>query len=217
MKNNLAIFILCAILFSCNAQERKGEKNKNESVITNNTSKMATEKFDIEKFAKNKINGEYIFELEDGTEVRQFGGDNNYVEYKYPPAPNLIATYKEFYYPSGKLKTIKKIFPNNFIRLSMEYNEEGKLIKQTDYDEPFKFSFEELQGLLKKRKEQIDLLDQNTLIGRAIDGTDWKGKTDKGPTWYISWKEIPMRRETLKINGITGELIEKGHYDHLDN
>jgi len=197
------IFIILIILFSCNAQEKKQLKKS-----TQKYTEMTTEKFDIEKFEKNKINNECNFILEDGTTVRQTGDENNYIEYIMPPKPNLIEIYRQFY-KSGKLQRHILSFPNDFLILKKEYDENGNLTEEINYDTPYKFTFEQLLELIKKEKDTIDLYDKNTSIGRSTDTT--------GTFWYITYKKISMRRERIKIDGITGEILERSHYPHEDN
>ena len=199
----LSITLLIFACFSC-----KGQVNNQNNTKQNNVA-MTTEKFDIETFEKNKIDGEYNFVLND-TIIKQFGGTDNYVEYLFPPPPNLFGEYKEYFYPSGKLKICMKIFPNEFDKTKKVYNKEGKLIEEINYDEPFKFSFNQLLELIKNEKDTIDIFDRkNTTIGRGSD--------ENGTNWYITYKKVPMRREVIKIDGITGEILERSHYSHLDN
>ncbi|MCF6351031.1 MAG: hypothetical protein L3J23_08410, partial [Flavobacteriaceae bacterium] len=169
---------------------------------------MTTETFDIEKFEKNKVDGEYYYTLEDSTTVRQIESENEYIEYIMPPKPNLLEIYKQ-YYKSGEIQRYIISFPKDFLVLKKNYDKTGKLIEEIDYDKPFKFTFEQLVALLKKEKDTIDLYDKNTTIGRGSD--------EKGTDWYVTYKKVLMRREFIIINGITGEILERNFHLHLDN
>lgn len=212
----IPIITIILVLFSCNAQE----KNKQEKTTQKHT-EMTTEIFDLETFNKNKVNDVYSFKR-NGIEIQQIqtgkGDDLIYTEYETPNAPELFFIYKEFYY-NGSLKEKGKRFKQGKFQKGIwqEYDKKANLIKETNYDTPYNFNFEQLVKLLNDKEYKIDLLDKNTLIGRGIGGSDWKGKIDTNPTWYIVWKNKPMRRETLKIDGITGDILERSHYPHEDN
>jgi len=205
----ISIITIVLILFSCNAQE----KNKQDITIQKLT-EMTTETFDIVTFNNNKINNEYNYLLEDKTKIQQMqaGYEDNlvYVEYKMPPKPEYFYDYKE-YHNNGILKIKGKRFKQGAFQQGVwkRYDEMGKLQEEIDYDKPFKFTFEELVKLIKKEKDTINLFDKNTSIGRSTDKT--------GTFWYITYKKTSMRRERIKVDGITGEIIERSHYSHEDN
>lgn len=211
---SITILNIILVLFSCNAQD------KNKQTIQNHT-EMTTEKFDIKTFNENQVNDTYSFERDD-VKVEQIqtgeGQDLLYTEYEIPNAPELFFIYKEFY-SNGVLKEKGKRFKQGKFQKGVwqEYDEKGKLIKETNYDTPYDFNFEQLVKLLDDGEFNIDLLDKNTAVGRGVGGSDWKGKIDKNPTWYISWEKEPMRRETLKVDGINGAVLEQSHYQHEDN
>lgn len=172
-----------------------------------------TEKFDIETFNKNKVNNEFNFVLDDGTKIRQYESGNSFTEIITPTKPELFQTQKEFY-KNGKLHLKFISFERNFIKSKEEYNKVGKLIEEIDYDPPYQFTFEQLLELLKKQKDSIDIFDINTNIARGFNGMDWHGKIDKNYTWYIKWKKTFGRRETLKVDGITGEVLERSFFPY---
>ncbi|MGG6229176.1 hypothetical protein [Tenacibaculum sp. SDUM215027] len=197
------ILFASILLTACNAQE----KNKNRNT-TEKTREMTTEKFDIVSFNKHQVNGEYNFVLKDGSKVRQLSSDNYYEEIITLPKPSYFETYKKYYKTSELYLSITS-FPNDFLVLKKEYDKTGKLIEEINFDLPYEFTFEQLLELMKKEKDTIDLFDKNTSIGRSSDTT--------GTFWYITYKKTPMRRERIKINGITGEILERSHYPHEDN
>ncbi|WP_010521469.1 hypothetical protein [Aquimarina agarivorans] len=169
---------------------------------------MTTEKFDIKTFEKNKIDGEYNFVLDDGTKIRQSSSKVDYSEYITPPPPELYHTYNE-YFKNGNLKSNLISFPNDFSKNYKEFDINGKLIEEINYDKPFKSSFKQLLELIKNEKDSIDIFDKNTLITRGI--------LDEGPIWEITYRKVFMRREVIKVDGITGAILERSHYPHLDN
>ncbi|MCF6351030.1 MAG: hypothetical protein L3J23_08405 [Flavobacteriaceae bacterium] len=169
---------------------------------------MTTETFDIEKFEKNKVDGEYYFTLEDSTTVRQIESENEYIEYIMPSKPNLLEIYKQ-YYKSGEIQRYIISFPKDFLVLKKNYDKTGKLIEEIDYDKPFKFTFEQLVALLKKEKDTIDLYDKFTSITRGV--------VKEGIFWEVEYKIQKNRVEEITIDGITGEILERNFHLHLDN
>ena len=177
-------------------------------ILGQNNKKIITEKFDIKTFEKNKIDGEYNFVLDDGTKIRQSSTEIDYGEFVIPPPPQLFITSKQ-YFKTGELQALLILYPNDFIKLKKVYDKDGKLVEETNFDIPYKFSFEQLLELIKNEKDKIDLFDRNTSITRGV--------LDEGPIWEITYKKVFMRRELIKVNGITGEILERSHYSHLDN
>ncbi|PIE47951.1 MAG: hypothetical protein CSA40_01955 [Flavobacteriales bacterium] len=169
---------------------------------------MTTEKFDITTFEKNKVNGECNYILEDGTKIKQFSTNEYYIEIITPPKPALFERYKKFY-KTGELYLFFIIFPNDFIKLRKEYDKTGKLIEEIDYDKPFKFTFEQLLDLIKKEKDTIDLFDKHTIISRGV--------IEQDTVWEIVYRKTYGRRERIIVDGITGEILKRNYYLHLDN
>ncbi len=198
-----ALTIIIFVLFSCNAQDKKMQKQ-----ATQKNTKMIIDKFDIETFNKKKINDEYNFVLEDGSKVRQLGSDNYYEEIIRLPKPSFYEIYKKFY-KNGDLYLFFISYPNDFLVSKKEYDQTGRLIKEINYDTPYKFTFKQLLELLKKEKDTIDVFDKNTKITRE--------SIDTGTFWYITYKKDWGRREVIKVDGITGEILERSHYPHEDN
>ncbi|WP_165605766.1 hypothetical protein [Flavivirga aquatica] len=50
------------------------------------------------------------------------------------------------------MKLTGEFFPNDFEKgIWKEYDEEGNLIKETDYDAPYKYTWEDILSFIKKR------------------------------------------------------------------
>ncbi len=204
----IPIITLILILFSCNGQEESKQKIKNQS-------EMTTEKFDIETFNKNKVNNEYSFLLESGKKIEQMqAGDGEsliYIEYETPKDPELFYVYKE-YHNNGVLKLKGERFKQGgkFQKgIWKKYNSNSSLSEEIDYDKPFKFTFEQLLELIKKEKDTINLFDKNTSIARRNDS--------EGTDWFITYRKEFGRREVIKVDGVTGEILERSFYPHEDN
>ena len=71
------------------------------------------------------------------------------------------------------------------------------------------YSYTQFFKLIEKEKDTINLYDKNTSIAKSNDS--------EGTFWFITYKKKFGRREVIKVNGITGELLERSHYPHEDN
>ncbi|WP_282165449.1 hypothetical protein [Cellulophaga baltica] len=206
MKNWLFILLYC-LLSSC------VNKEKSKTIPTENIKQkkiMTTEKFDIATFEENKVDGEYNFIKKDGTKVRQTEGVNDYSVYEYPEPPSFFMKFKRFSKETKILQQDVTRFPNRFLVLRLEYDNNGKLIEEQNYNIPYKFTFEQLLLLLKNEQDTIDIFDKkNTTIGRKSD--------ESGTFWFITYYKVPMRREVIKVDGVTGEILERSFYPHEEN
>ncbi|ADV50349.1 hypothetical protein Celal_3074 [Cellulophaga algicola DSM 14237] len=205
MKNWLFILLYC-LLSSCVSKEKSKiiplKNIKQKKIIT-------TEKFDIGTFEKNSNDNIYSFKLDDGSLITLELDEDFYYKTVIPILPKLYTEEKR-YYKSGLLESILVKFPNNFIISLVEYDKEGKLINKINYDSPFNFNFEQLVKLIESENDDIDILDKkNTTIGRKSD--------ESGTFWFITYYKVPMRREVIKVHGVTGEILERSFYPHSED
>lgn len=210
----ISIITILLVLFSCNAQEKKRSNKREDKLKFQKTTQMKTELFNVKEYSKRKNEGKTTFTLGNGTIIRQFDvGEKEeliYVEYETPLKPKYFFVYKEYYF-NGVLKEKGLRFKQGKFQKGIwkKYDETGKLTKEIDYDKPFKFTFEQLVELLEKEKDTIDLYDKNTSITRGV--------IEEGAIWQIKWKKTFDRRETLKVDGITGKILERSFHPHEDN
>ena len=169
------------------------------SGYSQNKEQMKT--FDIETFNKNKENNEYFFTTSEDLVIKQYKGDNDYWE-TIQHKDSIFENYFE-YYLDGKLKRAAKSFPNSFlIGFMKQYDENGKLIKQTDLDEPFNCTWEDIKVYLEKHGVD-DIKKQVVRITR------WGDKEEA--TWTLqfngNYKDI-IGRFKITLDGKTGEELE---------
>ncbi|QKX07088.1 hypothetical protein HN014_19935 [Aquimarina sp. TRL1] len=135
-------------------------------------------RFDLETFNKHKdtIRNEYNRTLDNGTVIRQRKGREQYIEIiKYKD--KYIEDFNS-YYKNGTLKISGYFLENDFYTgVWKEYNQEGKLIKETDYDKGFNYTWEDLLKLLKERKVDIKDTDNTTI---RKDNGNWRFSYVKG-------------------------------------
>ncbi|MFD2592285.1 hypothetical protein ACFSTE_15715, partial [Aquimarina hainanensis] len=134
--------------------------------------------FDIETFEKNKIDNEYKIVTKDSTIIKQglwHSGYEEIISYK----GSYIQTYNK-YYKTGILKLTGDFYSNDFEKgVWKEYDEQGNLIKETDYDAPYKFTWEDVLKLIKERKIDMSHEQFRVIRGSSEKGTSWAIVYDK--------------------------------------
>jgi hypothetical protein len=196
----LLILLISALLHSCNGQNKK-ELLKQEETILKQDTIMKT--FDIETFNKNKNNlNDYHFTLENGTIVWQHANKGGYWE-TLKTKDSIFESYFG-YYENGKLKTtIDKRFPNNSLSIGIlkEYNQQGILIKETDLDKPYTYTWEDVKTYLQNHGV-TDFEKDVFNIRRWSD--------EKRTFWEIQFTGKYKKEEgkfVIELDGKTGEEI----------
>jgi len=192
----LIISSLIIFTYGCNAQ------------LTNDTDikkKNKMEKFDKLTFEKNKVNGEYIYTLEDGSEVRQMENLKS-LEYteeiREPGTP--FSRVKVFFMENGQLKVVGDRFYLIPIGKWQYYDKFNNLEKETDWDVEYKFTIYDLANMM---------LEKDVNIMKIQKGIDVLRSDIAGPRYIIVYPVDSIKRPydfyNLVINGISGEEIEK--------
>lgn len=194
MKRTFFLFLLIAGI-GCNAQ-KKQDKNSH-------TKTGAMEKFDKTAFEARKVNGEYTVTLKDGTQVRQWESPpTQYVE-RIKKIQSPFEIYKEFYYDNGIIKTSGELFYNFHINTWYNYDKNGRVIKETNENAPYKFSIEDLNRMMLKMGVNIMEIKPGVQVNRYADDKPLYGVT------YPVDPAVPYRTWQLTIDGNTGRIIEK--------
>ena len=162
--------------------------------------------FDIETFNKNK----------DGLNRRSYIDEDDFIikqsddEYEYYETikhkDSFIQTINR-YYKSGQLKMTVKDFPNNFLAgVKKEFDEQGNLIKETDYDAPYKFTWEDILKLIEER--ELNMNDEQFEILRGSD--------EKSASWTIVFEQkgVYDKLSVINIDGVTGEITREAEIDY---
>lgn len=154
----------------------------------------AMKKFDIETFNKHKNHLDtYINKLDNGIIIEQNTGGGGYYEtIKYKD--KYIEDFNS-YYKNGNLKIKGYFLENDFYSgIWKEYDEQGNLIKETDYDKGFEYTWEDLVKYLEKRKVDIK------------DTTNTDIRKEKG-NWRFSYVEGIYIYDVI-IDGKTGKILQ---------
>lgn len=207
----IIILVLLNAVFACHSQ-----KINNMNLVNSNTEKYHEILF-------NKIT------QQNDVVKRGFLENNNYFEIYFnsknikitleTPQNIYFSIYKEYFNNNLKLKGLR--FNNNNDRSPLkkgiwyEFDESGKLIKETNYDEPYKFNFEDILIFCDKEKIKIDkgpILQStgyHTHIRRGIEnGKSW---------WEIEWMKKSDTIETIKLDGITGKVLSRTTAGYTNN
>lgn len=205
MKKYIFLLIL-VIVTSCNAQ--------NKSLMTPEIDNK------FERFDSIRFN---LSTKENPNILRDFQPNGNYIEMSVSKSGKYYLEYykdsyfmiSKSYHLNGNIKK-KGIAFNDFFSKGIwyEFDEEGKLIKEIDYDEPFKFTFEDVLKFCEKQNIKIEKgpISQNgwhNLISREIEN----GK----PVWKIEYLKKTNLIEIIKLDGITGKVLGAETYDYINN
>ena len=191
IKAHLVIsLLLITLINSCKAQK-------------NDLKQKTMKTFDIETFNKNKVQTQYNFITKDSTLYNQSEDYDEYLEIiNEKDSPFEI---QNTYYKTGIIQMEVYRYSNDFIINMKEYDQQGTLIKETDYDKPFKFTFKDILKFIKKRN-----IDMN---GDYFEIT--RGSNEKGCSWTIFWeKEDKTAIKRINIDGITGKIIKEIEENH---
>ncbi|WP_336961176.1 hypothetical protein [Chryseobacterium contaminans] len=206
MKKFFLLILLVNI--SCNAQNNLPMEPKIDNRF---------EKFDSIKFNNSNKKNPYVLRelLNDGTyiELDQGSYGKGYIETPL----NSYYMITKIYYPTGNIKS--KGLSNNTETFKKgiwyEFDEQGNLIKETDYDKPFIFTFENILNFCKNKGIKIDK-------GPILQSTGWhnlisrKIENDK-PIWEIEHLKKSNLVEIIKLDGITGKIIGTSTYKYINN
>ncbi|KFF24362.1 hypothetical protein IW16_21070 [Chryseobacterium vrystaatense] len=155
---------------------------------------------------ENKLDGCYL----------EMDKDNTYGWYGMTLKDSYYRITK-IYYPNGNIKK-KGLSANtgNFQKgVWYEFDEQGNLIKETDYDKPFTFTFEDILKFCEKHRIKINK-------GPILQSTGWHNDIFRDiqngkPIWRIEHLKKTNLVEVIKIDGVTGKVLETSSYGYINN
>nr|WP_294787505.1 hypothetical protein [uncultured Flavobacterium sp.] len=175
------------------------------------------EVFDSVKFNNSKKENPYV--------LREFFSDGTYIEldqgsygkgYKLTPKNSLYQISKT-YYKSGNIK-VKGIGFNGdgfYVGTWYYFDESGKLIKETDYDKPYKFTFEEIVKFCEN--EKIPLQKGPILQSTGYHTVIRRDFNAESSWWQIEWLKKPNVIEIITLDGNTGKILKRQDTDYTNN
>ena len=96
-----------------------------------------------------------------------------------------------------------------------EFDEQGNLIKEMDYDKPFKFTFEDIVKFCER--ENIPLTKGPIMQSTGFHTTIRRSVENNKAIWQIEWLKKPDIIEKILIDGVTGEVISKKDMKYINN
>ena len=184
----VSLIIYSFLLSSCIAKTAEKTESKNAKIIVEEKPALDSSRFDIKKFEANAykqklfkenfkksgFDAQYEEEIADDRTVRQwtvFPEQEKEDTQEYAEeiskkwSPFVI---REKYDYKGQLRRWSTTFRQESINKSYEYDENGKIIKITNYEEKFKHSFADIREFLLKAKG-IDIYDTRQAIARRVN------------------------------------------------
>ncbi|WP_309609714.1 hypothetical protein [Flavobacterium sp.] len=202
--------LICLVLTLTNCKPQNKEEKQTVEKIKhyemqnkheyNNLTNSEFEKFDINRFDKNKNESEdYVYFLNNGTRVREFGDkESGYFSQETPK--NSLFTVSKGFYPNANIKHKGPSFKDTCeIGIWYEYDEKGKLISETDLDKPYKINFKDIIEFLKKNEA-----DYNSYLSV---NRNYVEKTKKG-TWELYYRGKYKENEGMLIVTIDDQSSE---------
>ncbi|REC46839.1 toxin-antitoxin system YwqK family antitoxin [Chryseobacterium pennipullorum] len=199
----IVFFLSLMIVVSCKSQNKK-------DILPSVDNKF-------EKFDSNKI--------KDSDVLREFLSNGNYIEIN---AANSGKYYQETfkdsyymisksYYPNGNIKSKGAGFNGDGFQIGKwyEFDEKGNLIKEVDYDKPYKFTFEDI--LMFCEKEGISLTKGPVLQSTGFHTTIIRRVEKEKPVWVIEWRKKSNVLETITLDGTTGKVISRRDSEYINN
>lgn len=190
MKNIYLIIGLILIFNACKSQNNK-----------------TMEHFDVKKFEQHRVapyedNAEYT--KEDGTRIYMMSnGVEGFDMFEYPPHPSLYEYFKSFHKNTHLKMSVKRVVRGNVILgIVNEYDENGKVIKTTDYDKPFTYSWEDIQKYCKDNS--VDILSNKTFISRNCSENKCKWEIKYSGQYKGKYGNVI----TIILDGKSGELLK---------
>ncbi|MGV0925392.1 hypothetical protein [Empedobacter tilapiae] len=157
--------------------------------------------------------------------IRGYLFNNNYVEItSVIPVKYYIETIKDSFflisksfYSNNNIKSKGLGFNGDGFPIGIWYyfDEEGKLIKETNYDEPYKFTFEDILKFCEKENIRVDK--GPILQSTGFHTTIYRDVENGQPWWEIKRLKTPDTLEIIKLDGITGEVLSRTEQEYINN
>ena len=152
--------------------------------------------------------------LKDGTYFEIWKGKNDYI-YNYFPFNSYFSVHKKYYRSNGYIMRKGISYVNGFgIGLWYEFDEKGFLIKTTDFDAPFTFSFEDI--LAYCRAHNIDVPKGYQAWGYRNSIHRFVNKDDSC-YWTIEHLKRYDLIEAIYLDGKTGKELKREDIKYINN
>ena len=198
MKKIPFIIIFSVIIFSCKAQTRNSTDNNKTNTMEKFDYKMYNDLIKDSQF----LSYGYVI-LSNGDKLQIFKGSENKGFIQKTGKKNTSYELYKVFYENGNLQFMSTHFYDFSIGISKEYNENGELIKEIDYDKDYKFSIEDLQKKMKATYN-VDIMDKKQT--RSVSRTTIDPRI-KFPYYQVVINSGIASFTNYLLNGNTGEII----------
>ncbi|SUV52734.1 hypothetical protein [Bergeyella zoohelcum] len=229
------ILMICFTINACNTQKNVNINKAMEQLFNynfekldiNNKELLATKsRYGTVEPAKFivRLNSAYY-----NIRIETYGLLGVYYDQWLYPKKGWFKIYKEFY-PNGNIR-LKRIFnktSNGDYGKMYEFNEQGKLIKITDFEEGWLTSFEEVTRIATKYAKKYNYKVETAFDGEINDDQLWKNeyvkiwrKEHEGKKyWLIGFNKAHFEnsddrkteRLVILIDDSTRQIVDKNHY-----
>ena len=201
------VFLILIMITSCNAQ------NKSLMIPEIDNKFEIFDNFKYNNFKNNTSNTASI-KLENGAYIEMIKVKSGSAYYETNSESYFKIT--KDYYPNGIIKS-KGISANigTFQKgIWYEFDEEGKLIKEIDYDKPFKFTFEDILKFCEKENIEIK---KGPILQNGWHNRIFRSVENAQPIWSIEHLKKRDLVEIIKLDGINGKILGKETYEYINN
>lgn len=189
--------------------------NYSQTTRGNKKAKKTTmEYFDIKSYKDWEIDEKYSSKeddrfLKNGNDRVRIIFDRETIDIKYSSIENAFGKTKVYYSKSKSLKSVLFKFYDILIGINKEFDENGKLIREIDYDKPYIFT---LKDVITKVKKEYDLDLEDKTQGCSLERFESYELNDK-PLYgvYLRNDEDTSKMKYIAIDGITGETLFKDY------
>jgi hypothetical protein len=213
MRELIIVIALCS-LCNCTSQTKEENSPKKEVIktIKKDTTKHKThtmEHFNIKDYENLKKDPEFSNKINDNQYILddkriRIWFDDEIIKVEEASKTSPYEIHKTFYAKNKSLKYSVKLFYDFQIGVWLYYNEQGKLLKETNSDLPYKFSIEDLKKKMLKEHD-IDIMDVGKMAGIRRFVIHEHSNTAFYEVYVKTGK--PNEVDQYVIHGTTGEML----------
>jgi hypothetical protein len=193
-KFTILLLILAA---SCAAQGKSDKHTTMEMPIVS----AEFERIDTRVFENTE--NEKIVPNKDGSVDKYLRYEDGYTVSRYF-SDSYFVIVKNFFANGGiKEKGVSLNTGECALGVWYEFDAAGKMEKKEDFDQPYRFPFDNLVKYLSSRKIPLTL----GMVQGGFHTEVYKDNEDGKPFWFVHWLPEGDRIEILKIDGATGKLV----------
>ena len=152
--------------------------------------------------------------LKDGSYLEMWKDKNEFI-HRFYPSNSYFCSAKEFYPSNGYIKQKGIAYVRGFGKgLWYDFDEKGHLIKTTDYDAPFTFSFEDILAYCRAHRIEVtkgyQRIGFHNEIHRFVNA-------DGSCYWTIEHLKRDDLIEAIYLDGKTGKEIKREDIEYINN